>query len=200
MSPLPNFQGGCRALFLNGGCRALFLDGGLQGTLFRWGVTGHSFPGTSLKVLRYCQPPPPSQNLVGAQPPFPPCRKGIGGSCFCIRNEQKSEIFILGVHWKICFLRVGGHSWKTNIWEELPEKGGRHLGSSRFKGGGGLEKKRGQYCWGGGGLIPQCTLCYLVIKSSLSFHLFLIPVNSKFAKLFIYRTSMNLPLADLRKR
>ena len=152
MSPLPNFQGGCRELFLDGGCRALFLDGGLQGTLFRWGVTGHSFPGTSLKVLRYCQPPPPSQNLVGTQPPFPPCRKGIGGSCFCIRNEQKSEIFILGVHWKICFLRVGGHSWKTNIWEELHKKGGRHLGSSRFKGGGGGGGgKKGGGVWGGGG-------------------------------------------------
>ena len=104
MSPLTTFQGGCRALFL---------DGGLQGTLFRWGITGHSFPGTSLKVLRYCQPPLPFQNLVGAQPPFPPCRKGMGVCVFALEINKNLKYLFWGFTYKNLFFK-GGRAFMKN--------------------------------------------------------------------------------------
>ena len=82
-------------------------SGGLQGTLFRWGIAGHSFqmgdyrtlfPWNVSQSIEILSAPSPFSKFGRGSTPLPSLQKGDGGLCFCIRNKQKSEIFILGVH------------------------------------------------------------------------------------------------------
>ena len=128
MSPLPNFQGGCRALFLNGGCRALFLDGGLQGTLFRWGGYRALFPWNVSQSIEILSAPSPFSKFGRGSTPLPSLQKGDWGFVFLHKKWTKIWNIYFGGSLKNLFFKGGRAFMKNQYMGGIAWKRGEALG------------------------------------------------------------------------